>query len=135
MAFVLRGLFYQCVKQNRKFLIFFFSWCLKICSKLSKMEHIQAIGSNTCRSLHNRISFNKRLITCLTEPLRINNIFFSLLFPNQTPIKILKMSQLMLLWYLSHRRPAKAQTSLHIRAVSSEPSLFAHMKYGSKRRI
>ena len=28
---------------------------------------------------------------------------------------------------LSHRRPAKAQTSLRIRAVSPEPSLFAHM--------
>ena len=39
------------------------------------------------------------------------------------------MSQLMRLWYLSHRRPAKAQASLRIRAVSPEPSLFAHMKY------
>ena len=47
------------------------------------------------------------------------------------------MSQLMTLWYLSHRRPAKAQVSLHIRirAVSPEPSLFAHMKYGSRRRL
>ena len=32
----------------------------------------------------------------------------------------------MRLWYLSHRRPAKAQASLRIRAVSPEPSLFAH---------
>ena len=40
------------------------------------------------------------------------------------------MSQLMRLWYVSHRRPAKAQASLRIRAVSPEPSLFAHMKYG-----
>ena len=45
------------------------------------------------------------------------------------------MSQLMRLWYLSHRRPAKAQASLRIRAVSLEPSLFAHMKYGSGRRV
>ena len=45
------------------------------------------------------------------------------------------MSPLMRLWYLSHRRPAKAQTSLHIRAVWPEPSLFAYMKYGSKRRV
>ena len=37
--------------------------------------------------------------------------------------------------YLSHRRPAKAQASLHIRAVSPEASLFAHMKYGSRRRM
>ena len=42
------------------------------------------------------------------------------------------ISQLMRLWYLSHRQPVKAQASLHIRAVLPEPSLFAHMKYGSK---
>ena len=44
-------------------------------------------------------------------------------------------SQLMRLWYLTHRRPAKAKASLRIRAVSLEPSLFAHMKYGSRRRV
>ena len=38
-------------------------------------------------------------------------------------------------WYLSHMRPAKAQASLCIRTVSSEPSLFSHMKYGSRRRF
>ena len=47
----------------------------------------------------------------------------------------LKMSQLMRLWYLSHKRPAKAQSSLCIRTVSPEPSLFAHIKYGSRRRV
>ena len=41
----------------------------------------------------------------------------------------------MRLWYLSHRRPAKTQAILPIRAVSSELSLFAHMKYGSRRRV
>ena len=46
----------------------------------------------------------------------------------------LKLSQLMILWYLSHRRPAKAHSSLRICAVSPEPLLFAHMKYGSRRR-
>ena len=45
------------------------------------------------------------------------------------------MSQLMTLWYLSHRWPAKAQASLRIRAVSPEPSLFAHMKYGCRWRV
>ena len=45
------------------------------------------------------------------------------------------MSQLMRLWYLSHRRPAKAQASLHIHAVLQEPSLFACMKYGNRRRV
>ena len=41
------------------------------------------------------------------------------------------MSQLMRLWYLSHRRPAKAQASLR----GPELSLFAHMNYGSRRRV
>ena len=45
------------------------------------------------------------------------------------------MSQLMRLWYLSHRGPVKAQVSLCIHAVSPEPSLFAHMKNGSRRRV
>ena len=49
------------------------------------------------------------------------------------------------LWYLSHRRPTKAQASLRIRqgsdeiacirAVSPEPLLLAHIKYGSRRRV
>ena len=45
------------------------------------------------------------------------------------------LSQLMRLWYLSHRRPVKAQASLRICAVSPQPSLFAHMKYGSRQRV
>ena len=45
------------------------------------------------------------------------------------------LSQLMRLWYLPHRRPTKAQASLRILAVSPEPSLFAHMKYGNRRRV
>ena len=46
-----------------------------------------------------------------------------------------KLSQPMRLWYLSHRRPAMAQASLRICTVSLEPSLLAHMKYGSRRRV
>ena len=49
--------------------------------------------------------------------------------------KCIQMSQRMRLWYLSHRQQAKAQASLRIRAVSPEPSLFAHMKYGSRRKV
>ena len=41
----------------------------------------------------------------------------------------------MRLSYLSHRWPAKAQESLHICAVSPQPSLFAHIKYGSRQRV
>ena len=45
------------------------------------------------------------------------------------------LSQLMGLWYLSHSRPAKAQASLRIRAVSPESSLFAHIQYANKERV
>ena len=41
----------------------------------------------------------------------------------------------MRLRYLSYRRPAKAQANLRICAVSPQPPLFAHMKYGRRRRI
>ena len=54
---------------------------------------------------------------------------------SERALVLLYLSQHMRLWYLSHRRPAKAQTSLRIRAVSSEPSLFTHMKYGSRQRV
>ena len=45
-----------------------------------------------------------------------------------------QMTQLMRSWYLSHRLPAKAQANLRISAVLPEHLLFAHMKYGSRRR-
>ena len=41
----------------------------------------------------------------------------------------------MRLWYLSHRRPAKAEARLGIRTVSLEPLLFAHIMYESRRRV
>ena len=59
---------------------------------------------------------------------KLRKYWFSFFFLNE-------MSQLMRLWHLSHRRPAKAQASLRICAVSPEPSLFAHIKYGSRRRV
>ena len=37
--------------------------------------------------------------------------------------------------YAYHKELAMAQASLCIHAVSPEPSLFTHMKYGSKRRV
>ena len=45
------------------------------------------------------------------------------------------MSQLIRLWYLPHRRPAKGQASLRIPTVSPEPSLFAHMKIGCRQMV
>ena len=50
-------------------------------------------------------------------------------------IRVDAMSQLMRLWYLSYRRPAKSPASVHICAVSPEPLLFAHMRYRSRRRV
>ena len=38
-------------------------------------------------------------------------------------------------YHLSHRRPVTARVHLRIHAVSPEPSLFAHMKYGSRWRV
>ena len=55
-------------------------------------------------------------------------------FSRQMPLPNCQMSQPMRLWYLSYRRPAKAQASLRICAVSPEPSLFANMKYGIRWR-
>ena len=37
--------------------------------------------------------------------------------------------------YFDIQNPAKAQASLRIRAVSPEPSLFAGIKYGNRRRV
>ena len=50
-------------------------------------------------------------------------------------IELSIMSPRMKLWYLSHRRPAKAHESLRICTVLLEPSLFTHIKYGSRWRI
>ena len=62
--------------------------------------------------------------------------FFLFAYCIENMLKISSVtSQLMRLWYLSHRRPAKTQASLRIRTVSPEPSLFAHMKYRSRRRV
>ena len=36
---------------------------------------------------------------------------------------------------ITSRRPVKAQASLHIREVSPEPSMFAHMNYGSRLKM
>ena len=54
--------------------------------------------------------------------------------PEANKFHIIYLSQLMGLWYLSHRRPAKAQASLRICAFSPQPLLVAYMKYGSRRR-
>ena len=63
----------------------------------------------------------------------------SLLFPRHMGCLFyewqLHLNQCMRLWYLSHRRPAKDQASLRIRAVLPEPSLFANIKYGSRRMV
>ena len=42
------------------------------------------------------------------------------------------MDRVKRIWYLSHMRAAKVQASLHIRAVSPEPSLLAHTSSESR---
>ena len=55
---------------------------------------------------------------------------------HETTFAVWFLSQLMRVWYsgLPFRRPAMAQANLRIHAVSLEPSLFAHIKYGSRQR-
>ena len=72
---------------------------------------------------------------CKMWPKLMVPYFKSIHFASFLRLNLEHMSQLMRLWYLSHRRPANAQASLRIRAVSPEPSLVAHMKYGSRQRV
>ena len=71
----------------------------------------------------------------------VNYLFFlglpseSIHFALITAWAFIYLSQLMRLWLISHRGTGKAQASLCIHTVSPEPSLFAHMKYGSRRRV
>ena len=87
----------------------------------SVMVHFLGSGTNVdLYEIWTDITYDKDYVsaTCLTESMLCDF-----------------KSQLMRLWYLSHRRPVKAQASLRIRAVSPEPLLFAQMKYGSRRRV
>ena len=52
---------------------------------------------------------------------------------NKSKHIIVEMSQLRRLGFLSHRRPEKAQMSLHILPVLPEPSLFAQSMEVDKR--
>ena len=46
-----------------------------------------------------------------------------------------KMSQLMRLWCLSHRRLVKLRRACASAQSQLQPLLFAHMRYGSRRRV
>ena len=82
-------------------------------------------------------SMNSSPEAYIVEDWSLNN-FFSHTLPTADSYKAVVsycqkyMSQLMRLWYLTLRLPVKAQASLRTRAVSPEPSLFAHIKYGSR---
>ena len=81
------------------------------------------------------ISFTIVLISFQQDSQKFNMIALTFALINSMGYNKDNLSQLMRLWYLSHRRPAKAQASLRIRAVSPESSLFAHIKFGRRRRV
>ena len=68
-------------------------------------------------SIQSKLSHGWRLLSFRNASNTLDSIYVCICYQ--------EMSQLMRLWYLSHRRPAKAQASLRIRSVLPEPSLFA----------
>ena len=56
-------------------------------------------------------------------------------WPFYTGFTVVYLGQRIRFWFLSHLQAAKAQTSLRICAVSSEPSLLAYRRYGSRGRL
>ena len=101
-------------------------------SKLGLSHTWPELGSNPQRWDDKRLE-PLRLASLTTRPLGSPIVFWRLVC-RTIVFQLLYFSQLMRLWYLSHMQPAKAQASLRIRAVSLEPSLFTHMKYGSRPR-
>ena len=103
------------------------------------ISHLRYVTLIVFISFITEISVFKALITRLSVfSVCLSSIYWKLCI-NALPFREevrskLKLSQPMRLWYLSHERPAKDQASLPIRAVSPEPSLFAHVKYGSRHR-
>ena len=108
-------------------------------TKTQKLFVTLTLDLNLCHgrhdvSLHEDIVISKLIFTCIwkvDEKVMIGT--FRIIQSTASPRH--QMNQLMRLWCLSHGRPAKAQTSLCIHAVLPEPSLFAHMKYGSRRSV
>ena len=101
-------------------------WLLSVviatkCTLVVICQKIKCLDSSTVLLIHKAIcDFNKLILNAPT--------LLSMMIPRD-------FGQLMRLWYLSHRQPAKAQASLYIRTVSPEPSLFAHMKNGGRWRV
>ena len=92
-------------------------WSFQVCGYLGRQSITEGAEDQTCAI---------RFSDLLCQGHGQSRSFMERTNPDQ----VLKLftSQLMRLWYLSHRRIAKA-------AVLPEPSLFAHIKYGSRRRV
>ena len=60
----------------------------------------------------------------------VHIFYYFSIYWSDTSLPITMWDSDMIIRYSSHRRPAKAQTSLCIRAVSPESSLLAYPKYG-----
>ena len=72
-------------------------------------------------------SFSLSCYICRPETTFVASSFSSLIF--ETRLRMSKCSLCLKCWYLSHRRAENDQTSLRIRAVSSEPSLLSNIEY------
>ena len=94
---------------------------------------MESLSNRTCNTNFDILPHLHKNLYCEYPVALFHDIFLYIHF--QLEMNDFHLSQLMRLWYLSHRRPTKAQASLRIRAVSPEPSLFAQIKYGSRRRV
>ena len=105
--------------------VYFHTLCVRTAKALALSW---AFTVRLCDKYHNLVSWLKWRVQIFSFIILMNKIKLRNIFTSE-------LSQLMRLWYLSYRRPAKARASLRIRAVSLEPSLFAHMNYGSRQRV
>ena len=87
---------------------------------------VEMFGGNQCQNRHTDVMHEGRL----TPPHVRRHFLAPVGFTGITVgyARNYVLSQLMRLCYLAHRRPAKAQASLHIPAGSPQPLLFAHMQ-------
>ena len=116
-------------------------WVCTVCSDSSSTATLDNLSHNKMTSLtfflykesKYKLSCHRVFRNLVFDCLKLDVLNLMTAIPNTMLEQY--WSQLILLWYLSQWRPATAQASLCIRAVSLQPLLFAYMKYGSIRRV